>query len=167
MKRVKAVTGLVVVLALALAGAAQAAGDLPWVSTWKEAQRLAREQHKPVLVDFRADWCPHCLKMEAKVWPDPRVAERADRVVWLRKDYEPGDAFAQLLGVSVVPWVVLVGEDGKVVRSLRGFQGVTQIRELLDGVAERAPQGSSITAAAPPTPPGTGKERELANPTAK
>ncbi len=171
----KTVTGLVVALGLLVASGGQAAGDLPWVSTWKEAKRLAQEQHKPVLVDFRADWCPHCRKMEAKVWTDPAVVERAGAVVWLRRDFEQGDQFAQLLGVSVVPWVVLVDAEGKVVKSLRGYQGVPQIRALLDGAAARArdgapartPQGSSITDAAPATPPGTGNERSFAKPTAK
>jgi thiol:disulfide interchange protein len=41
----------------------------------------AREQNKPVFVDFVGHACSNCKEMEAKVWSDPRVLRR------LREDY--------------------------------------------------------------------------------
>ena len=41
----------------------------------------ARQQGKPVFVDFTGFGCVNCRKMEAAVWTDPRVADR------LTKDY--------------------------------------------------------------------------------
>src|SRR5690606_31491273 len=37
------------------------------------ALRLAREQNKPVLIDFTGWACINCRKMEESVWPDPLV----------------------------------------------------------------------------------------------
>ena len=36
----------------------------------------ARQQGKPVLIDFTGFGCVNCRKMEAAVWTDPRVADR-------------------------------------------------------------------------------------------
>ena len=36
----------------------------------------ARQQGKPVFVDFTGFGCVNCRKMEAAVWTDPRVADR-------------------------------------------------------------------------------------------
>jgi thiol:disulfide interchange protein len=41
----------------------------------------AREQNKPVFLDFVGHACSNCKEMEAKVWSDPRVLQR------LRDDY--------------------------------------------------------------------------------
>ncbi|WP_400193699.1 cytochrome c biogenesis protein CcdA [Hymenobacter sp. B81] len=47
----------------------------------KQALRCAREQNKPVFVDFTGHNCGNCRLMEASVWSDPRVLQR------LRNDY--------------------------------------------------------------------------------
>jgi thiol:disulfide interchange protein DsbD len=40
---------------------------------YEEALQCAREQNKPVLVDFVGHTCSNCKKMYAEVWSDPRV----------------------------------------------------------------------------------------------
>ncbi|MDB5236614.1 MAG: disulfide bond formation protein DsbD [Hymenobacter sp.] len=47
----------------------------------EQAKRCARQQHKPIFVDFTGHACVNCRKMEATVWSDPQVLEK------LRKDY--------------------------------------------------------------------------------
>ena len=48
---------------------------------YDQGMAAARQQGKPVLVDFTGFGCVNCRKMEAAVWTDPRVADR------LTKDY--------------------------------------------------------------------------------
>ncbi|MGN0234332.1 MAG: protein-disulfide reductase DsbD family protein [Bacteroidaceae bacterium] len=40
---------------------------------YEEGMAYARQQHKPVLVDFTGYGCVNCRKMEAAVWTDPQV----------------------------------------------------------------------------------------------
>jgi thiol:disulfide interchange protein len=42
---------------------------------YDEALACARQQHKPVLVDFVGHTCSNCKKMYSEVWSDPRVLE--------------------------------------------------------------------------------------------
>ncbi len=42
---------------------------------YQEALACAREQNKPVLVDFVGHTCSNCKKMYAEVWSDPRVLQ--------------------------------------------------------------------------------------------
>jgi thiol:disulfide interchange protein len=42
---------------------------------YDEALECARQQHKPVLVDFVGHTCSNCKKMYSEVWSDPRVLE--------------------------------------------------------------------------------------------
>jgi len=43
------------------------------VNDYEKALQLAREQHKPLLIDFTGWACVNCRKMEENVWPDEKV----------------------------------------------------------------------------------------------
>ncbi len=43
---------------------------------YKQGLECAREQGKPVLIDFKGHACANCKLMEAKVWSDPEVLRR-------------------------------------------------------------------------------------------
>lgn len=42
---------------------------------YNQGLACAKEQHKPVLIDFKGHACANCKLMEAKVWSDPAVLE--------------------------------------------------------------------------------------------
>ena len=48
---------------------------------YEQGMACAREQNKPVFIDFTGHGCVNCREMEASVWSDPRVLER------LRNDF--------------------------------------------------------------------------------
>jgi thiol:disulfide interchange protein DsbD len=43
---------------------------------YKQGLACAKEQRKPVLIDFKGHACANCKRMEAKVWSDPEVLRR-------------------------------------------------------------------------------------------
>lgn len=43
---------------------------------YKQALACAREQHKPLFIDFTGHGCVNCREMEAVVWSDPQVLKR-------------------------------------------------------------------------------------------
>jgi thioredoxin-related protein len=43
---------------------------------FKQGLECAKEQGKPVLIDFKGHACANCKLMEAKVWSDPEVLKR-------------------------------------------------------------------------------------------
>jgi thiol:disulfide interchange protein len=43
---------------------------------YKEALQCARQQHKPLFIDFTGHGCTNCREMEARVWSDPQVLSR-------------------------------------------------------------------------------------------
>jgi thiol:disulfide interchange protein DsbD len=48
---------------------------------YEQGMAFAKEQQKPVMIDFTGFGCVNCRKMEAAVWTDGRVADR------LKNDY--------------------------------------------------------------------------------
>jgi thiol:disulfide interchange protein DsbD len=43
---------------------------------YKQGLECAKEQKKPVLIDFKGHACANCKRMEAKVWSDPEILRR-------------------------------------------------------------------------------------------
>jgi thiol:disulfide interchange protein len=46
-----------------------------------EAVKLAKEENKPIMIDFTGYACVNCRKMEENVWPDPKVKELMDNYI--------------------------------------------------------------------------------------
>jgi thiol:disulfide interchange protein DsbD len=43
---------------------------------YKQGLACAKEQNKPILIDFKGHACANCKIMEARVWSDPGVLQR-------------------------------------------------------------------------------------------
>lgn len=115
---------------------------------YEQALACAREQNKPLFIDFTGHGCTNCREMEANVWADPEVLERLrnDFVVvalyvddktelpesdWYTSEYDQkvkktiGKQNADLqitrLNNNAQPFYVLVGEDERVLAWPYGY----------------------------------------------
>jgi thiol:disulfide interchange protein DsbD len=82
----------------------------------------ARQENKPIALDFFAEWCVPCRRMEKTTLVDPNVAEFLKQVIFVRIDTDANADIAQKLGVVGLPDIRLVAPDGRVLRQLRSFQ---------------------------------------------
>ena len=85
------------------------------------------KSHKPVLVDFNADWCGPC-KMLAPVLEE--IAGSRDDVKIVSINVDDEDILAENYGVSSIPCLVVI-RDGKEVKRSIGFRGKDAVLEML------------------------------------
>jgi thiol:disulfide interchange protein DsbD len=87
--------------------------------------KLAKEEHKPVMVDFYADWCPDCQLMEAQVFNQPKVTRLLKKFMWLKvdmtKDSQKIWDLQEQYNVSGPPTFLFYAADGS---SLKQFNFV-------------------------------------------
>jgi thiol:disulfide interchange protein DsbD len=99
----------------------------------------AKAGGKPVILDYYADWCTDCLRMEKATFADPRVREELRRrFVLLQADvtdpnHPDGKAIKQRFGVYGPPAMLFFSADGQERRELRtyGFRNVEEFFALL------------------------------------
>ncbi len=90
---------------------------LEWTSNEPEARALAKAEHRPVIIDFGAEWCAACKELTLHTFADPRVREEAARFVAVQVDAtNEDDPQVQVLKekyrVVGLPTVVVIGGDG-------------------------------------------------------
>jgi thiol-disulfide isomerase/thioredoxin len=101
-----------------------------WQYDEAHAVAEARRTGKPLLVDFRADWCSACKMLDADTWADPAVrAEIEAHYVPLQIDMTAEDEatrkIAERYGVSGLP-TILAGN-----RRITGFVRPAEMLEAL------------------------------------
>lgn len=109
---------------LPLAGAAQTGSDL---FSRKDFDRLL-STHERILIDFYADWCMPCKKME----PDISRLEKeyAGKIAIVRIDVDEAKALSSELGIREIPLIVTY-RNGKEWKRATGYQSEKALRRLV------------------------------------
>lgn len=100
-------------LALVFLGLPAAAEkDALWATSLDEGLSRAAAEGKPLLLDFRADWCVACVELEKNTWPDPSVRKALEGLVPVRLDMtqntEANRELQRRFGVKGLPTVILL-----------------------------------------------------------
>jgi thiol:disulfide interchange protein DsbD len=127
---------------------------------YEQGMAFAKEQHKPVIIDFTGFGCVNCRKMEAAVWTDEEVARRLTQDYVLISLYvddktplpQPvevevngqkrtlrtiGDKWSHLqavkFGANTQPFYVLLNEDGMPLGPSRSYnEDIQEYLQWLD-----------------------------------
>jgi thiol:disulfide interchange protein DsbD len=82
----------------------------------EEGLALAKEQNRPVMIDFYADWCAACKELEAFTYTDPAVDQELDRFVNIKLDYDRMENQEQVVeeyDIVGLPLVVFYNSAGE------------------------------------------------------
>ena len=71
-----------------------------------DAKALAAKEGKPLLVDFEADWCIWCKRLDYHTYVDREVAAEMAKfcAVKVNNEIDPDQSFRQPLGLDGKPW---------------------------------------------------------------
>ncbi|WP_116107992.1 thioredoxin family protein [Lewinella sp. IMCC34191] len=102
----------------------------------------AKQADKLIFIDAYTTWCGPCKMMDAKVFPDPEVAEVFnERFINAKFDMEKGEgpSLASRYSVAAYPTYLFVDGDGELVHKAVGYIPKPALLELADvAVSDRS-----------------------------
>lgn len=111
------------------------------VNNLEELNQVLSQTSQPVLVDFYADWCVDCKKMEVTTFSDPLVIERLASWKTIQVDVTDNNqqhqALAKEFGVFGPPTILFFDANGKENKQFR-LVGNVSSEELLNHLNQEA-----------------------------
>ncbi|GMV93372.1 MAG: hypothetical protein AMXMBFR82_31500 [Candidatus Hydrogenedentota bacterium] len=104
-----------------------------WFDSYDEGIAAAQAADKPVLLDFTAEWCVWCRKMEEDVFSDPKVQAALEDFVCIRVDTEKDPRVAMAYQIRSLPRFVMLNIFGEVTVDRTGYMPV---EVFLDALAD-------------------------------
>lgn len=100
----------------------------------EKALARAKAENKPIVLDFDAEWCVPCKQMEKEVFPDPKIAERLKKVIFVSIDTDKEPEMSAKLGVVGLPDIRFFSSNGRLLNKTVGLQTVESLSKRLDEV---------------------------------
>ena len=100
-----------------------AGNEIPWSTDIESSLQQAASTGQPVLLEFTADWCMYCKRMEKTTFVDPRVVNFVNQnYVAVRVDADEHKQLIADLDIKGLPAILVVSPTLQIIERIPGFQ---------------------------------------------
>lgn len=117
-----------------------------WYHDWDAGMAAAREQNRPILVDFYTDWCKWCTVMDEETFSDPAIKQKfAEDWIMIKINAEDKvkqgtfkgktmtyRELTQAFGVQGYPSYVFIDNNGEPANIVSGYREKEPFAAILD-----------------------------------
>jgi len=108
---------LVLLMTLGMAFAA----DVVWQKDFDSAMKIAKKEHRMVMVFVEGEHCRWCKKMRYRTLSDALVVKKLAAFVNVRVDRTDRKVMSKLPQIEGVPTIFFLSSEGKIVRKVTGY----------------------------------------------
>lgn len=115
--------------------AARSQAGVKWRTDLQAARAEARQQDRPMLVVFGADWCTYCRKMEQTTLADQALSKYInDSFIPVHLDLDHDARVAEILEVERIPCSVMLSPNADLLGRVTGYVDRGQYQQALNRV---------------------------------
>jgi len=112
-----------------------------WEHNVEVAVEQAQENNKPIMVDFMAEWCPPCQKMDKTTFSNHQLIEKSKKFITVRIDVDQQretaveyNGNASKYGGVGIPNILFLNSNNEKIRHIIGYQSAQQLTAVMDSV---------------------------------
>ena len=131
---------LLIVLCLPIIGFGQKK-EIIWEQNLDSAFNLASLTNKTIMIEFMAEWCPPCKRMEKETFTNERVIKRSSKFIFVKIDVDKHQDIAKeykrnakKYGGIGIPNIIFIDNDKNVIYQSVGFLNADQLITVMNTV---------------------------------
>lgn len=91
--------------------------------TLAKALAQAKQDSKPVFIDFTAEWCGPCRQLDSSTFSNGRVRRLLrDKTIAIKVDIDQSPGLAQQFRVRSIPCMVILDAEGNEIGRIVGYR---------------------------------------------
>ena len=110
-------------------------GSILWMRSIFEALKLAREKNKPLMVDFYADWCGWCRKMDKLTYSDSEVIKLSGNFICVKVNTDKNPQDSRKYEISGLPTIIFLKSDGEIIEKVVGYRGTNDFIRIMKKIS--------------------------------
>ena len=114
---------------------------IQWGNNLDSAFTIASNSNKIIMIDFMAEWCPPCQKMDKNTFSNTNIINKSNEFIAVRIDVdkqqniaEQYNGNARKYGGIGIPNILFLDKEKKNIRHIVGFHDVDQLLGIMDSV---------------------------------
>ena len=115
--------------------------EAKWGDNLELALNQASDSDKIIMIDFMAQWCPPCKKMDQETFSDQNVIEKLNEFILLKIDVDKQqnvakkyNGNARKYGGMGIPNILFLDKEKNIVHRIVGFHDADQLISVMDSV---------------------------------
>ena len=101
----------------------EAGGDsVTWLESYDEAVSLAEKKDRPIMIDFYADWCGWCKRLDSDTYSDKSVVAKAEHFVSLKIDADVEKGLSSRYKIAGLPTILFIDHRGREIHRVVGYR---------------------------------------------
>jgi thiol:disulfide interchange protein len=96
--------------------------NIQWVNSFDEGLKMAKTRNCPLMVDFYAEWCGWCKKLDKETWTNNDVIQLAKKFICIKIDCDTDRQTPAKYGARSLPTILFMNPEGKVIHQVLGYR---------------------------------------------
>jgi thiol:disulfide interchange protein DsbD len=110
---------------------------IEWQDSFANGLAIAKKEKKPVMVDFYAEWCGWCKKLDKTTYLDQKVIGLSKKFICVKVDTDKDQESPAKYGVRGLPTIVFFNSKGEVTKQAVGYQDGAALSAIMEELSKK------------------------------